>query len=89
MKVLKGLEIEHNKKMMLRKSIYGLVQIARKFYEKLINVLKVIGFYGSKSDPFLLTIWDEKVNHMIIIGIYVDDCLIIGKDELLTVSLMN
>jgi hypothetical protein len=25
--------------------------------------------------------WDEKVNHMIFIGIYVDDCLIIGKDE--------
>jgi hypothetical protein len=25
--------------------------------------------------------WDKKVNHMIIIGIYVDDCLIIGKKE--------
>jgi hypothetical protein len=25
--------------------------------------------------------WDEKVNHMIIIGIYVDDCLIIGKEK--------
>jgi hypothetical protein len=25
--------------------------------------------------------WYEKVNHMIIIGIYVDDCLIIGKNE--------
>jgi hypothetical protein len=25
--------------------------------------------------------WDEKVNHMIIIGIYVEDCWIIGKDE--------
>jgi hypothetical protein len=25
--------------------------------------------------------WDEKVNHMIIIGIYFDDCLIIGKNE--------
>jgi hypothetical protein len=25
--------------------------------------------------------WDEKLNHMIIIGIYVDDCLIIAKDE--------
>jgi hypothetical protein len=25
--------------------------------------------------------WDKKVNHMIIIRIYVDDCLIIKKDE--------
>jgi hypothetical protein len=66
---------------MLKRTIYGLVQSARKFYEKLINVLKVIGFYGSKSDPCLWTIWDEKVNHMIIIGIHVDNSLIIGKDK--------
>jgi hypothetical protein len=25
--------------------------------------------------------WDEKINHMIIIGIYIDDCFIIGKKE--------
>jgi hypothetical protein len=81
MEVPKGLEIKHNKKLMLRKTIYGLVQSTIKFYEKLINVLKVIGFYGSKSDPCLWTVWDEKVNHMIIIAIYVDNCLIIGKDE--------
>jgi hypothetical protein len=66
---------------MLRKTIYCLVQSDRKFYEKLINVLKVIGFFRSKSDPSLWTMWDEKLNHMIIIRIYVDDCLIIGKDE--------
>jgi hypothetical protein len=81
MEVPKGLEIEHNKKLILRKTIYGLFQSARKFYEKLINVLKVIGIYGSKSDPCLWTMWDEKVNHMMIIGIYVNDCLIIVKDE--------
>jgi hypothetical protein len=81
MEVPKGLEIEHSKKLMLKKTIYGLVQSARKFYEKLIIVLKVIGFYGSKSDPCLWTMWGEKVNHMIIIGIYVDDCLIIGKNK--------
>jgi hypothetical protein len=81
MEVPKGLEIKHNKKLMLKKTIYGLVQSARKFYEKLINVLKVIGFYGSKSDPCLWTMWDDKVNHMIIIGICVDDCLIIGRNE--------
>jgi hypothetical protein len=55
MEVPKDLEIEHNKKLMLKKTIYGLVHSTRKFYEKLINVLKVIGFYGSKSDPCLWT----------------------------------
>jgi hypothetical protein len=47
MEVPKGLEIERNEKLMLKKTIYGLVQSARNFYEKLINSLKVIGFYGS------------------------------------------
>jgi hypothetical protein len=65
--------IGKNKKLTLLKSFYGLVLSARKFCKKLINVLKVIGFYGSKSDPCLWTMWDRKVNHMIIIGIYVDD----------------
>jgi Reverse transcriptase (RNA-dependent DNA polymerase) len=70
-----------NKKLLVRKTIYGLVQSARKFYVKLINVLKVIGFEGSKSDPCLWTMWDSVVNHMLIVGIYVDDCLIIGKES--------
>jgi hypothetical protein len=69
MEAPKGLAIKDNKKFILQKTIYGLVQSARKFYEKLISVLKVIGFHGSKSDMYLWTMWDEKVNHMIIIEI--------------------
>jgi hypothetical protein len=37
MEVPKGLAIKDNKKLIFR-TIYGLVQSARKFYEKLINV---------------------------------------------------
>ena len=76
-----GLVTEPNKKLLLQKTIYGLVQSARKFYEKLIEVLKIIGFEGSKSDPCLWTMWDTSIKHMFIIGIYVDDCLIIGKES--------
>jgi hypothetical protein len=81
MEVSNGLAIEDNKKLILRKTIYGLDQSARKFYEKLMNVLKIIGFHGSKSDPCLWTMWDKKVNQITIIGIYVHDCLIIGKEK--------
>jgi hypothetical protein len=81
LKVPKGLTIIENKKLILRKTMYGLFQSARKFYEKLINVLKITGFHGSKSDPCLWTMWDKRVNHMIIIRIYVDDFLIIKKEE--------
>jgi hypothetical protein len=77
MDVPMGLSIGLNKKLLLRKTIYGLVQ----FYEKLIDVLKVIGFEGIKSDPCLWTMWDSVVNHMLIIGIYVDDCLMVGKES--------
>jgi hypothetical protein len=69
MEAAKGLAIKDNKRLILRNTIYGLVQSARKFYEKLIIVLKVIGFYGSKSDHCLWRMWEKKVNHMIIIGI--------------------
>jgi Reverse transcriptase (RNA-dependent DNA polymerase) len=81
MDVPMGLSTGPSKNLFLRKTIYGLVQSARKFYEKLIEVLKVIGFEGSKSDPCLWTMWDSVVNHMLIIGIYIDDCLIIGKES--------
>jgi hypothetical protein len=48
--VPKGLAINENKKLILRKTINGLVQSARNFNEKHIDILKVVGFYGSKSD---------------------------------------
>jgi hypothetical protein len=81
MDVPMGLSIGPNKKFLLRKTIYGFVQSAKKFYEKLIDVLKVIGFEGNKSDPCVWTMWDSIVNYMLIIGICVDDCLIIGKES--------
>jgi Reverse transcriptase (RNA-dependent DNA polymerase) len=75
MNVPMGLSTGPNKKLLLRKTIYGLVQSARKFYEKLIEVLKVIGFEASKSDPCLWTMWDSVMNHMLIVGIYINDFL--------------
>ena len=81
MEVPKGLFVNKNKGLRLHKTIYGLVQSAREFYKKLIDVLKVIGFVSSKSDPCLLTKWDSNIENVILIGIYVDDCLVIGKND--------
>jgi hypothetical protein len=44
MEVPKGLTIGENKKSILLKTIYGLVQSGRKSYENPINVLEVFGF---------------------------------------------
>jgi hypothetical protein len=49
MEIPMGISIEDNKNFV----IYDLVQSYRKFYEKLINVLKDIGFQSSKIDPCL------------------------------------
>jgi hypothetical protein len=49
MEVPKGLAIKDKKKLILQKTIYGIVQRAWKFYEKLINFLGVCGQCGMKK----------------------------------------
>jgi hypothetical protein len=55
MDVLPGLDVNDGQKLILSKTIYGLVQSAREFYKKLIEVIKVNGFIGRESDPCLWT----------------------------------
>jgi Reverse transcriptase (RNA-dependent DNA polymerase) len=66
------MDIEDNKCLRLKKTVYGLVQSAREFYNKLICELKNLGFLENKSDPCLLS--KRTKNEIMIIGIYVDDC---------------
>jgi hypothetical protein len=50
-----------------------------------MSTLKLIRFKNNKSDPCLLSKWTQ--DGVIMIGIYLDDCLVIGKlvgiDELI------
>jgi hypothetical protein len=79
MNVPKGMSQDDNTCLLLKNSFYSLVQSAREFYNKLLTTLKFMGFTENKSDPCLLTKWiNVKV---IIIGIYVDDCLVVGKED--------
>jgi len=79
MNVREGMEQDSNSFVILKKTIYGLVQGARKFYNKLLPTLKSMGFIEKKSDPCLLLRWTE--DSIILIRIYVDDCLVVAKDE--------
>jgi hypothetical protein len=85
MNIPEGISYDSKNCLMLTKTIYGLVQSAREFYKMLMSTLKFIGFKGNKSDPCLLSKWIQ--DGVIMIGIYVDDCLVIGKrnriDELI------
>jgi hypothetical protein len=63
----KGMSQDDDNCLLLKKTIYGLVQSSREFYNKLLSTLKSMGFTENKSDPCLLTRWiNGKVN---IIGI--------------------
>ena len=65
--------------LILQKAIYGLVQAAQQFWKKIVDKMQGGGFQLSQSDPRMLYKEDEKV--VCIIIIYIDDMLIIGKDE--------
>jgi Reverse transcriptase (RNA-dependent DNA polymerase) len=79
MEIPKGMEASIDECLILNKTIYGLVQSAREFYNKLVSALKDCGFQGSLADPCL---WIKHFNQgIVIIAIYVDDCLIIGEDS--------
>jgi Reverse transcriptase (RNA-dependent DNA polymerase) len=47
MEILKGMEASIDECLILNKTIYGLVQGAREFYNKLVSALKDCGFQGS------------------------------------------
>lgn len=65
----------------INKAIYGLVQAARIFYNTITEFLRKLGFKISSIDP-CLAIKITK-DGTIIIGIYVDDLIMIGDNKLL------
>ena len=65
--------------LILQKAIYGLVQAARQFWKKIVDKMQEGGFQLSKADPCML--YREAEKGICIIIIYIDDMLIIGKEE--------
>jgi Reverse transcriptase (RNA-dependent DNA polymerase) len=72
MEISKGMDSNKDECLILKRTIYGLVQSAREFYDKLVLCLKGCGFMGNPVDPCL---W------IVMIAVYVDDCLVIGSKE--------
>lgn len=62
----------------LRKSIYGLKQSSRCWNIALDTHLGNMGFSQSKSDPCIYVSGAEDTFY---IGVYVDDMVLVGKDE--------
>ena len=61
----------------LHKSLYGLKQAGRKWYEALSHALADLGFRASAADP---GVFIAKIdNHTLILAIHVDDCILTGS----------
>jgi hypothetical protein len=79
MQIPEGMDAAKEEFLCLNKTIYDLVQSARQFYVKLVEALKSYDIKGSKVDP---CVWTKHSSlGMVMIAIYVDDCLTIGKEE--------
>jgi Reverse transcriptase (RNA-dependent DNA polymerase) len=55
MKIHEGLNTDERNCLMLKKTIHGIVQSAREFQKKLIQLLKGAGFIENNSDSCLLS----------------------------------
>ena len=63
----------------LRKSLYGLRQASRQWYERLFNVLVALGYVQSQADFSLFT-KRKSTSSFTILLIYVDNMILAGSD---------
>jgi transposase InsO family protein len=67
---------EHSVKR-LQKSLYGLKQAGRKWYEALSRSLADLGFRATSADPGVF--FAKNGDHILILAIHVDDCVLTGS----------
>jgi Reverse transcriptase (RNA-dependent DNA polymerase) len=79
MEIPKGMEANKNECLILKRTIYDLVQSAREFYNKLVLSLKGCGFKGSPIDPYLLI--KHSNLRIVMVAVYVDDFLFVGSEK--------
>lgn len=76
MKPPEGLYCPKDYVLRLRKSLYGLKQSGREWYIEACKGLGELGFQPIFSEPSIFTTADRRI----LIGLYVDDMLILSKD---------
>ncbi|GKU97023.1 hypothetical protein SLEP1_g10206 [Rubroshorea leprosula] len=69
---------QSNKVCRLQKSLYGLRQASRNWFEKFTTSLKAVGFKQSKANYSLFTL--AIADNFVAVLIYVDDIVIAGND---------
>ena len=85
MEIPEGMKAPSNSCLQLKKSIYGLVQASRTFWQTFTKHLKSKGFKISRADSCLF-IRQTKQGICIFI-LYVDDALLFGKNEAIDLAI--
>ena len=67
--------------LLLLKTIYGLVQSARRWFLKVVEIFEGLGFKQNRADPCLFTL--RRDGMVIYICVYVDDFYMVGHTELI------
>ena len=62
----------------LYKTLYGLKQAGRRWYQKLVEIMTKLGFLRSEVDSAVFYRRDKLLKLLIIILVHVDDCSIAG-----------
>lgn len=78
MEAPKGIPSPANKVCRIKKSLYGLKQACRQWFNKLSNTLMSLGYQQSKNDYSLFT--KKSSTNITIIVVYVDDIILIGSN---------
>src|SRR5437764_608931 len=71
--------------LQLFRSIYGLKQASRKWYDIICLTFAELGFEKSKVDPTVFFIHSR--NDLVLLAIHVDDCTITGNSKLIIAEL--
>ena len=82
MEMPKGCGNLSGKVVQLNKSLYGLKQAARSWFDLLITTLTSNGFEQCKSDPCVLRLLDRKTRKIkMILAVHVDDMILAGNEK--------
>lgn len=79
MTVPPGISHKPNQVCRLRKSLYGLKQASRKWFEKLASELIYLGYYQSKNDYSMFV--KKSGSTITIVAVYVDDIVVTGDNS--------